>query len=235
MAQSGCWAEELHSDAGYLMLRLLIVDDHPLFCEALESAIRLENLDAEILVANSIDSALEVLTVNPRVDLALFDLFMPGTTGLSGLVRVRMAHPHLPLMVVSGCEDAQTVRDLLAMGIAGFVSKSTSRRELARSITEVLQGSIYLSEQFKGIDRPQKSELEHREMMERLRSLTPQQLRVLEMIRNGLQNRQIAFELHIAETTVKAHVSAVLHKLNVYSRTKATIEFGRLDFSQFAK
>ena len=69
-------------------------------------------------------------------------------------------------------------------------------------------------------------------MLRRLQDLTPQQLRVLDMIRAGLQNKQIAYELSVAETTVKAHVSEILRKLNVYSRTKAAIEVGKMDFSQ---
>lgn len=213
------------------MVRFLIVDDHPLFREALESAVRLENPQAEILEATSIDGALEVLNANKNIDLALFDLFMPGTSGISGLVRVRAAFPHLPVLVVSGHEDPATVRDLLSIGVAGFVPKSTSKKELARSIGEVLRGAIYLPAQFKDLGQPQPAEIDRQTLLKRLRDLTPQQLRVLEMIRAGLQNKQIAYELGVAETTVKAHVSEILRKLHVYSRTKAAIEVGKMDFS----
>ena len=126
------------------MARFLIVDDHPLFREALESAVRLERPNVEIFEATSIDEALDVLARERSIDLGLFDLFLPGTSGLSGLVRVRAAFPQLPIMVVSGHEDPRVVRDLLAIGVAGFVSKATSKRELANSIDEVLRGSICL-------------------------------------------------------------------------------------------
>jgi DNA-binding NarL/FixJ family response regulator len=216
------------------MTRILIVDDHPLFREALESAVRMERPTCEIFEATSIDEALEVLSREKDIDLGLFDLFLPGTSGLSGLVRVRAAHPHLPVMVVSGHEDPRVVRDLLSMGVAGFVSKATSKSELAHSINEVLNGSIYLPERFRDINQPQPSEIERGDMLRRLQDLTPQQLRVLDMIRAGLQNKQIAYELGVAETTVKAHVSEILRKLNVYSRTKAAIEVGKMDFAQLS-
>jgi len=98
----------------------------------------------------------------------------------------------------------------------------------------VLNGSIYLPERFRDLSQPQQSEIERGEMLRRLQDLTPQQLRVLDMIRAGLQNKQIAYELGVAETTVKAHVSEILRKLNVYSRTKAAIEVGKMDFAQFS-
>ena len=126
------------------------------------------------------------------------------------------------------------VRDLLALGVAGFVSKATSKNELAHAISEVLNGSVYLPERFRDINQPQPSEIERGDMLRRLQDLTPQQLRVLDMIRAGLQNKQIAYELGVAETTVKAHVSEILRKLNVYSRTKAAIEVGKMDFAQFS-
>jgi DNA-binding NarL/FixJ family response regulator len=214
------------------MTRILIVDDHPLFREALESAVRLERPNCEIFEATSIDDAMNALAREKSFDLGLFDLFLPGTTGLSGLVRVRAAYPHLPIMVVSAHEDPRVVRDLLALGAAGFVSKATSKSELAHAISEVLNGSIYLPERFRDLEQPQPSEIQREDMLRRLQDLTPQQLRVLDMIRAGLQNKQIAYELGVAETTVKAHVSEILRKLNVYSRTKAAIEVGKMDFTR---
>ncbi len=216
------------------MTRILIVDDHPLFREALESAVRQEKPKCEIFEATTIDEALSVLAKEPNFDLGLFDLFLPGTSDLSGLVRVRAAHPHLPIMVVSGNEDPRIVRDVLAIGAAGFVCKSTSKGELAHAIKEVLNGSVYVPERFRDIGQPQPSEIERGDMLRRLQDLTPQQMRVLDMIRAGLQNKQIAYELGVAETTVKAHVSEILRKLNVYSRTKAAIEVGKMDFAQFS-
>ena len=91
------------------MTRFLIVEDHPLFREALESAVRLANPEAEILQATSIDGAIEVLSSTQQLDLVLLDLSMPGTTGLSGVMRVRKAFPKTPVVIVSGYEDVQIV------------------------------------------------------------------------------------------------------------------------------
>ncbi|MGO4871797.1 MAG: response regulator transcription factor [Roseiarcus sp.] len=213
------------------MIRLLIVDDHPLFREALESAVRLVHPDAEILEATSLEGALEALEAADGVDLALFDLSLPGTSGLSGLVRLRKSFPKLPVVVVSGIEEPRIVREILALGVAGYVPKSTSKRELARAIAEVLQGSVYCPEAYRDLAQPLPSERDSEQILARLREFTAQQLRVLEMIRSGKQNKQIAYELGLAETTVKAHVSEILRKLGVFSRTKAVIEVAKVDFS----
>lgn len=211
----------------------LIVEDHPLFREALENAVRSSTPDAEILAAASIDDALGVLS-STEVDLTLLDLSMPGTTGLSGLVRIRKAFPRTPVVVVSGHQDPQIVSSVLSLGVSGYVPKSTSKEELARSIEEVLRGSIYLPSAYRAVAGPRGARGPAQELLRRLHDLTPQQLRVLDMVRRGLQNKQIAYELQICETTVKVHVSEILRKLNVVSRTKAITEMSKIDFESLA-
>lgn len=213
------------------MTRFLIVEDHPLFREALESAVCLANPEAEIFQATSIDEAIHVLTSTHQIDLVLLDLSMPGTTGLSGVMRVRKAFPKTPIVIVSGYEDLQIVRSVLAIGVSGYIPKSTSRRELANAIGEVLRGTIYLPRHYRDAARTRRPKVDNRDLLKRLHDLTPQQLRVLDMLRKGLQNKQIAYELKICETTVKVHVSDILRKLNVFSRTNAIIEIAKIDFS----
>lgn len=209
----------------------LIVEDHPLFREALENAIRSATPDAEILEATSIDEAIGVLQSTNAVDLTLLDLSMPGTTGLSGLIRIRKAFPRNPVVVVSGHQDPQIVSSVLSLGASGYVPKSTSKEELARSIEEVLRGSIYLPNAYRAVACARGVKGPTQDLLRRLHDLTPQQLRVLDMVRRGLQNKQIAYELQICETTVKVHVSEILRKLNVASRTKAIIEMSKIDFA----
>jgi len=224
---------EERKDGGHVT-RFLIVEDHPLFREALEGAVCLANPDAEILQATSIDQAIEVLSSTHQMDLVLLDLLMPGTTGLSGVMRVRKAFPKIPVVIVSGYEDVQIIQNVLALGVSGYIPKSTSRRELADAIGAVLRGTIYLPQRFRDAMITRRPRVDNRDLLKRLHDLTPQQLRVLDMLHKGLQNKQIAYELKICETTVKVHVSDILRKLSVYSRTNAIIEIAKIDFASLA-
>ena len=215
------------------MTRFLIVDDHPLFREALENAIRWATPEAEIFEATSIDEALAVLE-STEIELTFLDLTMPGTTGLSGLVRLRKAFPRSPIVVVSCHQDPQIVASVLSLGVSGYIPKSTSKEELAHSIREVLRGAIYLPSRYRALAGMRRTKGPAQDLLKRLHELTPQQLKVLDMVRRGLQNKQIAYELQICETTVKVHVSEILRKLNVMSRTKAIIEMSKIDFANLA-
>ena len=209
------------------MARFLIIDDHPLFREALKSAITLAFDDVEAVEARSMDEALKALADNPAFDLALLDLNMPGTKGFEGLLELRAQYPRLPVVVVSGHEEARIITEALSYGVAGFIPKSAKKAELAAAISEVMNGSIHVPA---GYDGPQPAQDSSKaDLMAKLASLTPQQLRVLQMLKQGLLNKQIAFELKVGETTIKAHVSEILRKLNVFSRTQAVIEVSKLD------
>jgi len=161
----------------------------------------------------------------------LLDLSLPGATGFSGVLRVRAAYPKLPVIIVSGHEEPTVVREALSLGVAGYAPKSAPRRELARAMQEVLAGSVYVPQGY----AERAAEGSEHEILRRLRELTPQQLLVLEMIREGKQNKQIAQELSLAETTIKAHVSEILRKLRVFTRTKAVVEVAKVDFASLRK
>lgn len=214
--------------------RFLIVEDHPLFREALEGALQTAAPKAGILQATSIDGALELLSSTSDIDLILLDLSMPGTTGLSGIIRIRKAFPRIPVLIVSGHQDPQIISGALSLGVSGYILKSSSKQELAQAIGEVLRGSVSVPSAYRAAARPQRAVHPAQDLLKRLHELTPQQLRVLEMLKRGLQNKQIAFELKISETTVKVHVSDILRKLNVLSRTKAIVEMSKIDFATLA-
>jgi DNA-binding NarL/FixJ family response regulator len=213
------------------MTRFLIVDDHPLFREALQSAVRIAHADAEVFEATSIEGAIDVADAHRDLDLALLDLSLPGTTGFSGLVRFRSAHPKLPVVVVSGHEEPELVAEALLLGIAGYIPKSTSRQEISEAIREALSGSVYVPPRMRARLAEKGEPTEQSQILAKLRTLTPQQLLVLELVKSGLQNKQIAYELKLAETTVKAHVSEILRKLGVFTRTRAVIEASKVDFA----
>ncbi|MEQ1714627.1 MAG: response regulator transcription factor [Hyphomicrobium sp.] len=207
----------------------LVVDDHPLFLEALQRAIKSVMPDATTVEATSIETAKAELQGKTRFDVVLLDLSMPGTRGFDGLLELRGLYPKMPIVVVSALEDPRIIQEVMSYGAAGFIAKSVGREELAQSLKLAMDGSVTLP---KGYSPPEPAAhgAGKSDLAQRLQALTPKQLSVLKMLRQGLLNKQIAHELKIEETTVKAHVSEILRKLNVASRTQAVIEAQKIDF-----
>lgn len=214
--------------------RFLIIDDHPLFREALHSAVRMAYPSVETIEATTVAEALEILSGKGGFDLALLDLNVPGVQGFEGLLQIRTQHPRLPVVIVSGHEDNRVISQALSYGAAGFIPKSHRKADLAAAIREVMDGAIYVPASYQP-QQAQAPQEDRSELIRRLSTLTPQQMRVLNMLRQGLLNKQIAYELQVGETTVKAHVSEILRKLHVYSRTQAVIEVSRLDQAELFK
>ncbi len=211
-----------------MAVRFLIVDDHPLFREALQLAIQSAYPGAEIVEASSIAAAKEALAHTQAFDLLLLDLTMPGTRGFDGLLELRTAWPKQPIVIVSAHEDPRIIHEAMTCGAAGYISKSVKKPELAEAIQDVMSGLVTLPKGYLPPSTPAASR--EADLATRVASLTRQQLRVLQMVRQGMLNKQIAHELGVGETTVKAHVSEIMRKLNVVSRTQAVIEVARLDF-----
>lgn len=207
----------------------LVVDDHPLFREALQLAVHVAYPEANIVEASSIAAAKKALSSGVAFDLVLLDLTMPGTRGFDGLLELRSLIPKLPIVVVSALEDPRIIHEAMTYGAAGFISKSVRKPELAKAIQDVMNGVVYLPSGYEPPTVPQGGATSP-DLATRLATLTPQQLRVLQMLRQGLLNKQIAHELDVGETTVKAHVSEILRKLHVASRTQAVIEVQKIDF-----
>ncbi|MCJ2138004.1 response regulator transcription factor [Methylobacterium sp. J-026] len=212
-------------------MHLLIVDDHPLFRDALAATIRLAHPDAMLDEADGIEAACAVLATNRSIDLTLLDLSMRGTSGFDGLISIRARFPRVPILIVSGHEDPRIMREALQHGAAGFVPKAMDKATLTRAIGAVLSGSLFLPPGLTEAAAPE-SRSKKAPLPERLARLTPQQVRVLMMIRQGKLNKQIAHELQVGDSTVKAHVSEILRKLEVISRTQIVIDTASLDFDQ---
>jgi DNA-binding NarL/FixJ family response regulator len=209
--------------------RVLIADDHPLVLGGLRQAVLAAAPEAEIAVAYDFDSMVMALQASPDTDLVLLDLHMPGVRGFSGLLFLRSDHPSVPVVVVSGNEDRAVIRHCLEFGAAGFIPKSSSLDAMRDAIAQVLEGGRSLPSDFDPNAQPNR---ESSTMARRLASLTPQQIRVLMMLSQGLLNKQIAYELNVTEATVKAHVSAILQKLGVESRTQAVILATKIESAQ---
>ncbi len=212
----------------YSMTRQIIVaDDHPLFREALKAAVGRLEAATRFVEADSVATLLVALESEPDADLLLLDLNMPGAQGFNALVHVRGSRPDLPVVVVSADDDAQTIAGALRYGAQGFIPKSTEAGQIGQAIEAVLAGEIFTPPGFHS-PRAAPGSDEDLRVARRVAELTPQQFRVLGMLCSGLLNKQIAYELDVSEATVKAHVTAILRKLGVATRTQAVLSAGRL-------
>jgi DNA-binding NarL/FixJ family response regulator len=203
----------------------IVADDHPLFRGAIRSALLMASPQSIVEEAGSFEDATKLLSENPEADMVLLDLNMPGSSGLSGLISLRATQPAIPVVVISAIDDSLTIRRALDLGASGYVSKSASMEEIREAISTVMAGGISTPRNF---TPESESDPEVADLIPRIQSLTPQQKRVLAMLAEGLLNKQIAYELSVSEATIKAHVSAILQKLNVDSRTQAVIRLSRL-------
>ena len=208
---------------------LLIADDHPLFRGALREAVSGLVGRAEIGEAGTFEEVTDVLERGGDFDLILLDLNMPGVRGFSGLMYLRAQHPSLPIVVVSANDDPAVIRRCMEFGASGFIPKTLGVDAMRQAVARVLQGELWTPPD---VDLAQQSDADTA-LIARLSSLTPQQVRVLMMLSGGLLNKQIAYELGVSEATVKAHVSAILQKLGVESRTQAVIAAGRIESGQW--
>lgn len=218
--------------------KILIADDHPLFREAITSVIASGFAGSEVIETDDLDSALEITRENDDLDLILLDLNMPGMHGLNGLISLRNEAPTIPVVIVSAEEDKQVVLQAITYGAVGFITKSSPRAQMTEAIQQILNGNVYLPSDIIRTGKETQRRHRHEENLispELLNSLTRRQLLVLERMSKGESNKQIAYNLNIAETTVKAHVSAILRKLGVHNRVQAILSASDVDFSQYLK
>jgi len=204
---------------------IVIADDHPLVRDALKQTIAQDMSGAAFHEAASLAEAEATIRREGAPDLLLLDLHMPGMKGFTGLVYLRSEFPDVPVAMISASTDARIMRQAVDYGAAGFIPKSAPMDDIRTAVRDIMAGNTWLPTETS--DLPDTS-AEDAELSARLATLTPQQLRVLGMLSDGKLNKQIAFDLEISEATVKSHVSAILQKLDVNSRTQAVILAGRL-------
>lgn len=218
------------------MTTLLVADDHPLFRDAIGAVIAAGLPGSRLLEADSLARALaEAERHAAALDLLLLDLGLPDAAGLDGLARLRAAHPMLPVAILSADQDRRTVLEAIEMGAVGYIPKSTPRDDLLAALERILEGQLYLPpEIMRRPPRPVTRKPPHETLLaSRLTRLTDKQLEVLEGLSRGVSNKAIARDLDIAETTVKTHVSAILHRLGVQSRVQAVLLAGELDLPAY--
>ncbi|MDR2298825.1 MAG: response regulator transcription factor [Comamonas sp.] len=195
----------------------LVADDHPLFRAALIQVLRERFAHYRIVEAASAQTVGAAMQEHPEIELVLLDLAMPGARGFSSLLHLRGEYPEIPVVVISSNEHPRVIRRAQQFGAVGFIPKSAPAEEMAGAIETVLEGGSWFPPM-----AAERSEADAA-LAARLAQLTPQQFRVLLCIADGLLNKQIAHELGLAENTVKVHVTAILKKLECYSRTQAAV------------
>lgn len=211
------------------MLKLLIADDHPLYRDALRGSLQLSFSALSLYESCDIDSTLEQLQHHRDIDLLLLDLNMPGANGLLGLMHIRKLFSDIPVAIISGTADADTVNKAITAGAQGFIPKTANSQCITEAINTILDGDIWIPENLElsvSSNNPCYDELSAQ-----VASLTPAQYRVLCFLKEGLLNKQIADKLNISEATVKAHITALFKKLNINNRSQAVIVASQLQLS----
>lgn len=214
------------------MLSLLIADDHPLYRDALKGALKLKYQALTIHETGDLNTTVSALE-KTEVDLLLLDLHMPGSSDLFGFLHIQKMFPDLPIAVVSGTEDAALISKIVGLGAMGFIPKTASAVDIHSAIDAMLEGDVWLPEsvrlKIKDVDE------NFSQLAENVASLTPSQYKVLCYMRDGLLNKQIGYNLDIAEATVKAHVTAIFRKLGINNRTQAVLIASELQLEPPAK
>jgi DNA-binding NarL/FixJ family response regulator len=202
-------------------MRVIIADDHPLFRTALGHAVSKVWPEAEVVEASSASAAREALSQG-AAEALLLDLHMEDSRGLSVLMDLRQDFPALPIAIVSASEEPRVYAAASQLGAAAFIPKSSSLEEMREALAAVREGDGWFPPGDAGED----------DDIARMASLTPAQRRILGAIRQGLLNKQIAYDLDISEATVKAHITAIFRKLGVGNRTQAVLLAAKLDVDQ---
>ena len=215
-----------------LLTNALVVDDHPLFCDALTLTLRSIADFEEIRTAGTLEKALEIVVSDPGIDLVILDLNLPDVNGLDGLVRLRTAAPRAAIIIASSMADNRMISHALKAGADGFVPKHSQRSVFRRAFEAVAKGQAFVPDGYIDPNGQGSDAAAPDDALARLASLTNQQARILNLICEGKLNKQIAYDLSIAETTVKAHVTAIMRKLGVHSRTQAVLIAQEARFSR---
>jgi DNA-binding NarL/FixJ family response regulator len=209
-------------------MKILVVDDHVLIREALRDLLRELKGEATVVIeAPDARQALLQIEQNRDLELILLDLGLPDRDGLEMLGDLGARYPLVPVVVLSAYHDRDRVMKALDLGALGFIPKSARREVMLSALNLIFAGGIYVPPEVlvrhEPIALPQQAVLATRPIMATALGLTQRQVDVLGLMMLGKSNKAICRALHLAEPTVKAHVSAILKALKVTNRTEAVI------------
>jgi DNA-binding NarL/FixJ family response regulator len=221
-------ANEDHHLQGNIMLQaanIIIADDHPLFRTALKSTLEAHIPNSKIIEAGDLISLQSCVESYKDTNLILLDLHMPGAEGFSSIIFLSAHYPNIPVIIISAHEESDIIRRSIDHGASGFLPKSSSTEEIYQAIDEVLNGGIWIPKNVAEQPAVADDELD---AADAIASLTAKQFRVASMVSQGFLNKQIAFELNVTESTVKAHMTEIFKKLGMHSRTQVVMIFSKL-------
>ncbi len=209
---------------------VLLADDHPLFREGVKPVLQKLGPKLEIIEAIDYPSAFAAMHQAGEVDLALIDLYMPGMSGVEGVIRFRSAFPDIPLVVLSASEQAEDIHRLLSAGALGYVTKSSPSEVILGALRLVLAGGVYIPPSL--LDHHHNGGVEYDSS--RPAPLTSRQVEVLRELVKGQSNKQIAKALEVTEGTVKIHLAAIFRILKVNNRTEAVLVAQKMGLNETA-
>lgn len=204
-------------------MKILLADDHALFREGMRYVLQQLSDGVEIVEAGNFQEAVNLAARHPDTDLALLDLYMPGSAGPKSVGYFHQRYPHIPLVVVSGEDERANIEKVMNYGAVGFVCKSSNVETMLDALNLVLSGGVYVPPEILSKHIFEAEHADKRSLHTNEQGLTPRQMEVLRHICAGMSNKEIAFTIGLAEGTVKIHVAAVYQTLNVNSRVEAVI------------
>lgn len=212
-----------------MKIKVLMVDDHALFRDGMRYVLQQLADEVEVIDSGNFLDGMNQAANHPDLDLALLDLHMPGSEGVKSIQLFNQKHPGIPLVVVSGSDQREDIEKVMECGAMGFISKMSSSKMMLSALRMVLDGGVYLPPQLlqqamatmdqgndKRSDRASKS------------GLTTRQMQTLQLLAEGLSNKEISERMSLAEGTVKIHTAAVYQALRVNSRLEAVSAARRL-------
>lgn len=225
-----------------MKLQVLLADDHALFRDGMRYVLQQLSDQVDIICAGDFAETLRQAEYNPALDLALLDLHMPGSEGVSAIRIFHSRFPAIPLVVVSGSDQRAEIEWAMEYGAMGFISKSTSGKAMVSTLRMILDGGIYFPPELNGAsaapacDKPAPQQ-EERNSIGSLNKfgLTPRQLETLQHLAEGLSNKEIAQKMNLAEGTIKVHVAAAYQVLQVNSRIDAVRKAQKLGLITLAR
>jgi two-component system nitrate/nitrite response regulator NarL len=192
------------------VIKLLVVDDHPILRQGVAEILRQTGSGAEVLQARNAEEGLELAVQNPGLAAVILDLNLPDSSGMEAIAKFAK---FAPVMILSASEDPRDMRKALTHGAMGYVTKSVGPETLTSALQVVLSGNICLP--------PLLASASERAMIDSRAALTGRQMEVLEAMDRGLTNKDIGLKLDLSEKTVKTHITAIFRALNVVNRTQA--------------